>query len=192
MCTYDRATRPDPCVYVRAHCPDGRAHPRWKRAYVHGYLYAHAPSGTAPAMVPHMTKAPKLTPEHTRVLERLEDRGALTAAHAALYPQLADLVALGLADVHADGTYTPAGAAPPRASRPRPEAMQTLAVRVPEAWLARLEAIGPDRSTAARTLIAQGLGVDEARPRAAVDPNAASAPRRSITPAPGRVRRRAD
>jgi hypothetical protein len=137
-----------------------------------------------------MAKTPKLTPEHTRVLERLEDRGALTAAHAALYPQLADLVVLGLADVHADGTYTPAGAA--RASRPRPEALKTLAVRVPEAWLARLEVIGPDRSTAARALIAQGLGVDEARPRAAADPDAAGGPRRSITPPPGRVRRRAD
>jgi hypothetical protein len=144
-------------------------------------------------MVPSMAKTPKLTPEHTRVLERLEDRGALTAAHAALYPQLADLVALGLAEVHADGTYTPAGAAPPRpAPKPRPEALKTLAVRVPEAWLARLEVIGPDRSTAARALIAQGLGVDEARPRAAADPDAAGAPRRSITPPPGRVRRRAD
>jgi len=117
-----------------------------------------------------MAKTPRLTPDHTRVLERLEDRGSFTPAHAALYPELSDLVQAGLVDVHADGTYTPAGGAAPRAVRPRaprPEPFETLAVRVPSAWLDRLEAIGPSRSDAARALIAKGLGVAEFRPRGA-------------------------
>jgi len=104
-----------------------------------------------------------------RAVYELVDSGAIGAAHAALYRRpLAELANAGLVRRLDDGAYVAIRAAgdkrpsvaPARASAPPPPKatpLETLVVRVPPEWLAALDAIGPNRSEAARAIIGKAL-----------------------------------
>jgi len=119
------------------------------------------------------TKTDRLGPAERAVYE-LAERGAIGAAHAALYRRpLAALARAGLVRRLDSGAYEairapsdtrppPPASEPPQAPSvppaPRVEPMQTLVVRVPVELLEVLDALGPNRSEAARAVLRRALG----------------------------------
>ncbi len=110
-----------------------------------------------------------------RAVYALAEAGALDASHAVLYARpIGKLARAGLLTRAADGAYLAVRAAtdtrPPRATIAPPASvaliapkappappMGTLVVRVPQEWLDVLDAMGPDRSTALRTVLGRAL-----------------------------------
>ncbi len=129
------------------------------------------------------TKTDRLGPAERAVYE-LAERGAIGAAHAALYRRpLSALARAGLVRRLDSGAYeairAPSDTRPPPASEPpartstppppalpRPEPMQTLVVRVPTELLEVLDSIGPNRSEAARAVLKRALGSGVRKTRA--------------------------
>jgi hypothetical protein len=118
-----------------------------------------------------MTNSSRLGPAERAVYELVE-RGAIDAAHAALYRR--PLIALhkhGLVKRLESGAYEAIRASteraahaetmpapPPPSSTPEVEPMATLVVRVPAHIIATLDEIGPSRSKAARAVLTRALG----------------------------------
>ncbi len=99
-----------------------------------------------------------------RAVYALAERG-ISAAQAPLYQrQLSALSRAGLVRKQPDGSYvhaeTPVGTGPAPALE---EPMAVLVVRIPAADLRALDEQGPNRSDAARAVIARGLGRGRAR-----------------------------
>lgn len=110
-----------------------------------------------------------------RAVYELAEVGALDASHAVLYARpIGKLARAGLLSRAADGSYLAVRARtdtrPPRSTMvpgstfpvpqsvaPTPPPMGTLVVRVPQEWLDMLDAMGPDRSTALRTVLGRAL-----------------------------------
>jgi hypothetical protein len=106
-----------------------------------------------------------------RAVYELVDAGAIGPQHAALYRRpLAELMAAGCVRRLESGAYEsvraatdkrPSSAPPARSTQPppepKPEPLETLVVRVPPAWHAALEAIGPSKSEAARAILGRAL-----------------------------------
>lgn len=102
-----------------------------------------------------------------RAVYELIESGRFTAAHAALYRRpVAALANAGLVRRTEDGAYVPVHAvthaqtipSPPPESKPASEPSGTLVVRVPQRILDALDAIGPTRSEATRSVLNRALG----------------------------------